>query len=152
MDTGTEELEDLLGNDAHVKLLWGGVHPNNHLPDKVTYPQALVFNTDPCTEPGEHWVAVYLTPDGQGEYFDSYGVPPTGRVKRFLGQRTWNVIYNGVQLQGLLSSTCGHYCLFYLLHRCRNYSMEDIVNMFSSDMNENDKHVRDFIEDYIDYP
>ena len=136
----TMEIEEVLGNDAHVKPQWGGVHANNHLPIEANYPCALVVNTDPCDEPGEHWVALYLTPDGQGEYFDSYGLPPMGRVKKFLGQKTWNVIYNGQQLQGLTSSTCGHYCLFYLLHCCRNYSMEDIVNMFEIDTARNDAH------------
>ena len=148
----TLEIEQVLSYDAHVKPQWGGVFANNHLPLDVNYPSALVVNTDPCTEPGEHWVAIYFTPDVQGEYFDSYGLPPTSKVKRFLGKKAWHVIYNGVQLQGLVSSTCGHYCLFYLLHRCRNYSMADIVNMFGSDTAQNDAHVRDCIEDYLYYP
>ena len=29
------------------------------------------------SKPGEHWIAVYFKNRGRGEYFDSYGLPPT---------------------------------------------------------------------------
>ena len=53
-----------------------GVYAINHIPDKHQRPCSLIVNTDPCTAPGEHWVAIFLNNDLTGEYFDSFGLPP----------------------------------------------------------------------------
>ena len=43
-----------------------------------TFPSAYVINSDPSSEPGEHWVAVYFDKRGRGECFDSYRLSPIG--------------------------------------------------------------------------
>ena len=44
--------------------------------EKPVFPSAYVINSDPSSEPGEHWIAVYFDKRGRGEYFDSYGLAP----------------------------------------------------------------------------
>jgi len=38
----------------------------------------LVSNTHPSDMPGEHWVVIYISDNGDyGEFFDSFGRPST---------------------------------------------------------------------------
>ena len=40
-------------------------------------PRLLVSNNDPSDEPGEYWIAIYVSDDGgYAEYFDSLGRGP----------------------------------------------------------------------------
>ena len=50
-----------------------------------------------------------------------------------------------MMLQSPLTSVCGQYCLYYLLHRARGISLQVILNEFSSDVDWNDQFVYDFI-------
>ena len=54
-------------------------------------------------------------------YFDSYGLAPA-----FVGLESYmdtyflaGWIYNRKTLQALFSNVCGHYCVYYILFRCR---------------------------------
>jgi len=107
------------------------------------------MNTDPHYLPGEHWVAAYFTSDGRGEYFDSYGRRPLGPMKTMMNRCAWSVKYNQKIVQGLLASTCGHYCAYYLLHRARGMDMHDIVKVFGRDLQKNDQYVFSFVEDFM---
>ena len=53
-----------------------GVFSADSLPEK---PRLLVVNTDPANQPGRHWVCMSVK-DGYGEYFDSFGLPPTANL------------------------------------------------------------------------
>lgn len=115
---------------------------------------AFIVNTDPSNEIGEHWVAVYgdkYSP--RMEYFDSYGIPPfRDAFERFFNYQKRGWIRNQRALQGELSSTCGYYCLYYLLLRCRGHRMKDITLPFSEDRNTNDDLVQNFIHKRFDIP
>ena len=113
------------------------------------YPSAYVCNTEPRAEEGEHWIAIYLDEGGRGEYFDSYGLPspPRGAFHNFLNKHS-SSSYVLFQLQGPLSGVCGHYCLFYLLHRARGYDLNTIVHMFGNDVRDNDVLVEEFVTNY----
>ena len=54
-------------------------------------------------------------------------------------------------LQSPLTSVCGQYCLYYLLHRARGISLQVILNEFSSDVDWNDQFVYDFIRNRYDF-
>ena len=90
---------------------------------------------------GGHWVAAW-----NDEYFDSYGREPIKELKS--RRRHW--IWNERVLQSPLSSVCGQYCVYYLLHRARGYSMNDIVKDFTMDLDENDQFVYDFVREQYD--
>lgn len=125
---------------------FAGVYASDRLPQHVPfYPCAMVWNTDPARRPGQHWVAVYIeTPGGDIDYFDSYGLPPLlpsfqrfiftnlnleiGRQQRQRRQRGLYYHFNPVTFQGMDTSVCGHYCLFFLLLRCQRWPMTYILN------------------------
>ena len=41
--------------------------------EKPAFPFSYIINSEPNSEPGEHWIAVYFDKHGLGKYFDSYG-------------------------------------------------------------------------------
>ena len=89
---------------------------------------------------------MYFNKHGKGEYFDSYGLAPSVNGFTALMERNskeW--VYNNKTLQSLFSATCGHYCVHFVLYRCRGYSMRDIVSRFSSNLTENNREVDLFI-------
>ena len=98
---------------------------------------AVIINTAPSTHKGKHWVAMINLKNKQ-EYFDSYGISPPIEIKHQLekrGKYTWNKI----QTQGVFSATCGAHCIFFLFHRSKGFSMQDIVKK------ADDKTVTDFV-------
>ena len=65
----------------YLKRLHGirhiGVYASDRMPSYILPSTAIVVNTDPHTERGEHWVAFYLDENAEHiEYFDSFGNPP----------------------------------------------------------------------------
>ncbi len=119
-----------------------GTFPRDLLPEKVNFrPAALVLNTDTSDKPGTHWVAIFLTTNGDGEYFDSFGFPPlTSDIERFMENNCINGwTTNNITFQTpALSSTCGHYCILYLTHRCRGMSFQQFIAKFSRNTFLND--------------
>jgi hypothetical protein len=121
-----------------TKELYHGEFPMDQLP--TLQPGAYIINTDDSDGPGQHWLAVYVD-DDIVEYFDSYGLPPCdSRLERFLGKC---YVYNAIPLQQIFSNACGFYCVYYILHRARNYSMIDIINVLKK--SDGDFVVKDFL-------
>ncbi len=127
-----------------------GVFPSDKIPTKVKGPCSMVVNTDPSTNPGSHWVAIFITRDSTAEYFDSYGQPPdVAEISSFLNK--YNVgHYNRKHIQGPFSSVCGHYCIYFVIQRWQNVHMADIVKKFSDDHDENDELITQWINDNYD--
>ena len=51
---------------------------------------------------------------------------------------------NDNQLQSIKSVRCGYYCLLFLNERNRGTGFKDILNMFSSDVLENERIVKNY--------
>ena len=78
-----------------------------------------IVNTQPSYLKGSHWVVYYME-NGLLEFFDSYG-------KNGVSYGLKNSItFNTRTLQQNISS-CGYYCLYYSLLRCRGISLYRIV-------------------------
>ena len=104
-----------------------GVYAEDELPMDVVRPFAMIVNTDPSSEEGTHWTAIYLKKDKSGEFFDSSGAEPDKPVRCYLDEyATFGWEYNTRQIQGLLSTLCGAYCIQYLVERSVSH------NSFSS--------------------
>lgn len=134
------ELMRCILQDPILKLYCQSVYACDTVPTTFKYlPVCYIMNTDPISKRGKHWVAVYLSPDGNHEFFDSYGRPG------YAEEGNW--YYNTKRLQGPMSKTCGQFCLYYLRERVRGRRMEDIIKDFDicRDWIENDKVVTDFI-------
>ena len=55
----TLQIERLIKKDLKSKTIFKKVYALDQL-KKPTFPSSYVINSDPSSEPGEHWVAVYL--------------------------------------------------------------------------------------------
>ena len=53
-------------------------------------------------------------------------------IKIRKGTKNLIKIYGKKTLQALFSTVCGHYCVYFVLFRCRGNSLRDIVHTFSS--------------------
>jgi hypothetical protein len=113
-----------------------------------------IVNTDPTHLPGTHWTAFYFNKN-KGEFFDSFGKPPEYYYKtfvEFLKKHSIHYVYNSKCLQSVNAKTCGFYCLYYLLQKCKTEQMmNEIVNQFSDDKLQNDVFVYNFICKYFRY-
>ena len=141
----TQQIDSILKHDSRVGPTFHGVYALDELPYFET--GTCVINTSPSTEKTGHWVAMFVT-DNTAEYFDSYGQEPAINLKRRWWNKSW--VTNPVPLQSPLSAVCGHYCIYYLMHKVRGYSMESIVMDFGGDVDYNDEMVHEFIESRFD--
>lgn len=146
MNTG--EILGSLMTCPSTKRYTAGVFAADELPRVIkSYPATLICNSDVISEPGSHWLAMYLPGKNiPGEFFDSYGRCPGYYSPYFVDflkkncSRGW--IYNTKTVQAPFSLTCGAHCLFYVKLRCNGVKMADIVNSYyTPNVYENDIRV-----------
>ena len=127
----TNELFNILLQDKFTSLLHPSVVPIDHF-DPITEkkPSVCIINTDPCDEPGSHWVAVFIKSNSEAELFDSYGLLSLSEELVTKLKTFSHVEFNTTTLQGF-STVCGQYCLVYLLLRSRGFSLKKIVKLLS---------------------
>ena len=130
------ELTKLLVENQVTAPYFCGVISHDQLNYLPTPQQGFyVCNTDVSTGPGEHWVTVSWFKRQAADFFDSLAKTPTEYSQNF----TNFLINNGPQykissmrIQGPDSVKCGEFCVFYAYHRCKGYTLNDIVTMFSN--------------------
>ena len=83
--------------------------------------------------------------NGTGDYFDSFGRPPSEVLERYMYNVCERWTFNSRQLQSVVSYFCGHYCIYYCLLRSRGVTMNAIVGSFSNDTGFNDCMVHAFV-------
>lgn len=146
----TIQLALILRKDKYTRGVFQGVYPSDKLTVTISsYPALFVANVDMSGKPGSHWVSFYFTKDRDGEYFDSYGQPPSSNTQAFnafLDNNFNNWTFNTVTLQSVDSDICGYYCLYFTLFHRRDVNMNSIVNRFSKNKCRNDHLVKHFIE------
>ncbi len=73
----TVQLTAFIDKIAH-NTYFLGVLLCDYLPKTLlkNLPAMLIFNTNPSTEPGQHWAAIYINNDGVSFFFDSFGGDP----------------------------------------------------------------------------
>ena len=119
------------------------------LPKKILRPCAFIANTHPSTKPGEHWVAIYVSPKGKGEYFDSYGLPPLQKdIKNYMEEQCpngWK--YNPFVLQDANSFTFGYYCVLYVISKSHGLKFCTFVKLFYKNKLVNDIMVYNLVKE-----
>lgn len=139
-----EEIQSLAMKHPEVSKHFIGVFSSNTLPEPASV-GFYVANLDPDTKEGTHWVAMDITGGKDGNiYFDSYGLPPCGDA--FLKCLGKNFIYNSKRLQHMLSTTCGQWCLYFLLRRAHKWSLDEIVEPFQD---QGMDHSRSIVNDHV---
>lgn len=148
----TSQVRDLLNIHPFTKDILQGVIPRSGLPQRITkYPAAFVCNTDSSDDPGEHWVAIYVT-EHCGEYFDSFGKPPSHvEFRLFLEENCAVYTHNDQQLQSVDSIMCGFYCVMFILAKCDGMTMDTLLKGFGSNLIANDFILRDRLLEWYKY-
>ena len=93
-------------------------------------------------------MSFYFPSHEKGEFFDSYGYPPEHHAETFKFYKIETM--NNHKIQSSWSDVCGQYCIFYLYHKSRGYSMSKIVNLFSGNTNLNDCNVACYVKKHFD--
>lgn len=144
----THQLMCAIHCDADMKKKVIGVFASDQIPKYYhRRPFGLIVNSDPHYLGGRHWLAFYVDERGVLEAFDSYGNFPdmySPFLKDFMRRFTRKSVNTKI-LQSVDTKVCGQYCLFYLMCRCRGYSMTDFTNMFSREYEINDQFVYNFV-------
>ena len=134
-ECGHHSTDPYFGKDKFTRGVFQGVYPSDKLPASVSqFPALLIANVDTNDKPGSHWVAFYFTKEQEGEFFDSYGSPPSkysGTFTTFLNNSSNQRSFNTMTLQSIYSKVCRHYCLYFALYRSRQLSKSTIVHCFS---------------------
>lgn len=115
-----------------------GVYPKLQLPNRITLPLALIVNTEPMCEPGEHWCAFYWDRKGNGFFYDPQGKPPQfpewiDFMVNMAPMGTWGFCVDNAQ--GKYSRKCGIFVALFLL-RIHNTQHEIDVNKLMRDVND----------------
>lgn len=126
----TRELDQALKGTP----LFIGVFACDRLPASVTVPATLIVNTDPATEPGEHWIAIYLQRDDRADYFCPFGLPPLiGDIQAFLAKYSGSGLrYNQCTMQDASTTLCGDFCICFVRCIARGLSLSQFVARFRS--------------------
>ena len=80
-------------------------------------PGGYIVNLADSTDPGTHWVAVFL--HGKCAYYmDSFGIIPANEIIKFMVRYTDSkcIFYNTKQIQNINAGHCGQWCIIWLKH------------------------------------
>ncbi|KAK7442440.1 hypothetical protein BaRGS_00040522 [Batillaria attramentaria] len=150
------EIDRVLRQDVHTNKVFQGVYPRDTLPLTVHLkkPAAFVVNTDRLTGQGEHWVAIYIDEHGRGEYFDSFGLPPTyPELINFLNRHCWYHRHNPQVLQSVTSRVCGMYVVYYIMQKARGQTLWRLLAPFDPRYPwRNDKLVVTYLKQHLKKP
>ena len=122
--------------------------PHNHM-------QALfIYNLEPSYMSGSHWVATYVK-NGDREaigkpiinYFDSFGMPPFQEIVNHAKRTNMTLLHQSDQIQNLLTTTCGYFCLYFLNEMNKGTSYYDLLKVFNShNTMENEKYIENYFK------
>lgn len=99
-----------------------------------------VINLDIAKGPGTHFVYLQLE-NLLASYFDSFGNKISNKyILKFLfinGYKTYK--YNPLQVQNIFSDKCGFYCISAAIHTSEGMTLQNFIDLFSTDTSNNDK-------------
>lgn len=145
----TIELSNILALDRVTARVFRGVYPLDYI-NKTSFRSGVyICNTQPSTKKGEHWVAVWISRNRRGYYFDSFGLPPVlPELITFLGKCTsWS--YNKRPLQHPGTSVCGQYCVLFARF-CALGKIKGMFMIFSGNTLDNDRTALEYINEHFD--
>ncbi len=73
----SSQLARCVRTDPFIADDFMGVFASDRLRAPQTLPAALIVNNQDSSQPGEHWISVYIDGAGVGCFIDSVGMPPS---------------------------------------------------------------------------
>ena len=144
------QIEKILTSYKPLKGIFKGVFASDNIPTGMKVPYCFIANTMREGTAGQHWIACYSDSRNTIDYFDSLAEEAPAELQKFLDQFT-HVNANSIALQSLLSDTCGHYCIYFLVKRCKNSFSHVLKLLYSLSMIEREKMVKNFLQSLIKY-
>ena len=95
---------------------------------------------------GSHWVATYVK-DNVINYFDSFGMPPFQEILDHAKALNLTLMHQDQQIQNLYTTTCGFFCLYFLNEMHKNVDYFDLLQLFDTDTNRNEKFIENYFRD-----
>ena len=126
-------ITNLVSEDRRLVRVFRGVFASDTLPSFLcsSTSHAFVVNTHPHYKPGEHWIAIYITPFKKAIYFDSFGLAPWQEdICKFIKENSLTLVYNSTPIQSLISRTCGLFCVYFLQKMNRGASLTEMLSVF----------------------
>ena len=140
-------IDEVLKKDTQTRRVFLGVYARDELPEDLSYPCCLVFNTQPRSQRGQHWLAIFYDKNGNCDFFDSFAMPAANYSLVPYLERTSNTwVENKKRILGN-SQYCGHYAILFLIFRVRSNSVK-FFQAFSSNYSNNDKIIKTLIDKY----
>ena len=118
--TTNKFLEDK-AKELHFKNFRGVIFRDEFSKMSPLKQECGIYGSKPRSENNHHWCAWYK--NGNKIYcFDSYGLPPTKEIVRYLNAK---INYSTFQIQKFNEAICGEYCLYFLdrMNRGANFFM-----------------------------
>jgi hypothetical protein len=146
------ELENMAEKDG-LDLI--GVFSKDRLPVERRVGSYIINLQDYDDGSGSHWGSFKIFENGKACYFDSFGTIPPKDVDDFLKifkPSAWN----NRHIQAVKSENCGRFCLLFIKYfndfdTKKNDVFEaydDFLNIFSNDVNKNDKILFELLKKY----
>ena len=125
-------IKDVLSRDETV--------PHNHM-------QTLfIYNLEPSYMSGSHWVATYVK-NGIINYFDSFGMPPFQEIVNHAKRKNMTLVHQSDQIQNLMTTTCGYFCLYFLNEMSKGRSYYDSMKVFNiHNTMKNEKYIENYFK------
>lgn len=148
----TEEIGSIIRKfgDEKTKTAFMGIFPIDKLPRRITkLPALLIINTHTKNLPGEHWKAIYISSQRRGEVFDSFALPISLYLQKWINTFThgrWK--QNSRSIQHPSSTICGIYVLYYVLNRLKTDDLKSIMDTFGESKTENDRLMMKFFSPF----
>ena len=139
-----------MGEDEKVRETFKGVFALNEYirPSSLVKPSAYIINTGRLGTPGIHWVAIFFN-GCEVFYFDSLAITPLSypeiysTINRFCPIRIFTMPH---RIQGIGSSVCGHYCIYFLQSIMSGVNFHKFISYFSRyNMSKNDERMCRYI-------
>ena len=130
-----------------------GAYAYDELPEKPTGDFSIIVNTEPGTEPGDHWIPI-ICQNNIVYFVDSFGRAPTNplfskefkeTIRTFISgyKRRWN----NRMIQYIFSNVCGEYSI-YFIREMQTKTMFDVLSIFGVDLRRNDSLVVEIVNSY----
>lgn len=135
------EIRAFLKNNDITKNYFLGVIAYDELP----YEQNngfYVVNSGHSSTIGSHWMVIFKQ-DNKMEFFDSLGRPPSyysPEIEAYLLRNAKEYTMSVKRIQGN-SDFCANYCIIYGYLKCKNYTLLEILNLFTDNLHLNDNLV-----------
>ena len=148
----TDELNFILKENAVTRRLFLGTYPSCVIPETNKRTYCFISNTDDHLNPGVHWNAWFVR-DGKVSFFDSFGRSyrhvDFPEYYKLFASRFDEINYSTTQIQSKDSWMCGYFCVHFLYSQCLGVDFENFLDQYSSDFDQNDCKVLDFVDSIL---